>query len=310
MINAFFFPDGRTLEKQGVNITWWRKSRSIKCSRRTKWTLFEKLCWIPRNVTVIVLILRHTFDRDECQQLWHTFSFIARPQHELWHVHYVLTLMLQRKSISQSKIPKRNLHARVFRKWNDEMFALKCWYKPSEIYVIDEIFLHTYFFIVFLMSIFMFLYTEIKDNANVINHVSPRVSSPRPVDGIWGLFRWTLRHWMPARFLHFTDLFSWTWHHVVPVTGSSIWENCWPCLFLLPCKRKWILSSAVVSDSLPRPFSLLSNGQLYRFLSIKWPVHDVDHKPLSGTELKIDRSYISILPACLQSVDKKNSTFI
>lgn len=160
-------------------MNWWRKSRPRDCSRRFKVNLFEKLHWISRNAPVSVHILRRPIGRDECQQFWHTFPFIARLHYDLWHFHYVLTLMLRSISVSKSNVPKMNHLARVFRNWRDEIFVWQCWHKPSEfLWLINVlVFPHVrvYFFTVPLLFVFMFLCTTTKGNANIIDHVSPSV---------------------------------------------------------------------------------------------------------------------------------------
>jgi len=54
------------------------------------------------------------------------------------------------------------------------------------------------------------------------------------------------------------------------------------------------------------PSSLLFSGYWSSFPGIKWLGCDVNHSPLSGTEVMNECSYPCIFPICLNGVDRHN----
>jgi hypothetical protein len=65
-----------------------------------------------------------------------------------------------------------------------------------------------------------------------------RVSSGKPVDGVWGLFRWNLYHWRPAKILKFYRFIFW---NVTPCSSCDRYQKMWKLLtmfipFTLPKK--------------------------------------------------------------------------
>jgi len=91
-----------------------------------------------------------------------------------------------------------------------------------------------------------------------------------------------------------------SWDSIVgKVSRLQTAQSC----ILIPVGEK-LFSSAKCSDHLWGPPCLLFNVHCGLFPRVKWTGHKDDHLPLSSSEVKNKKSYISVPPLCLRGTDR------